>query len=223
MNNTAIKDSHPSYGLIGISHCQGSVNLFGSSFTNNNFVSLRIKHASRERDLSRDWYREGKEIIDIWFSSAQFVDMISSPNRGVGVPCTIQHINHEQIEKCPKQNTEREKINEDFKADLKELDERINKAKTKIAELLIKPSLTKKDRADIISCIDSISQQVSQNIPFVQKSFDEGLTRMENESKAEIEAAVSTTLKTLGLDALKSKINNQIDDKIHQKLLGELL
>ena len=196
-------NTHPSFGMVGITHVRGHANLFGCSFRHTNYIEFKVRQAERKRDLCGDSIFARKELIGFAVSPAQFTELITSPNVGYGVPCTLTDLNGQRIETCPVQNTEKEKIYSDFAQSLKELDGRLTDAKKQIETILSKPTINKSDRANIINLLGSISQQIELNIPFVQQCFSENVDKMVNEAKVELAATVSTTLRTLGIEKLK--------------------
>ena len=85
--------SHPAFGQIGVSRVQGgNGTLYGSDFRHHGYVVVRIAHSTMQRDLSRDWYHAGKQIIEVALSESQWATMVSSLNMGEGVPCTIESL-----------------------------------------------------------------------------------------------------------------------------------
>jgi len=77
-------ESHPSYGMVSFNRQQQTppANLFGSSIKHQTLISLTIRRGTKERDLSRDWYFGGEELIEVLLSPNQFAEAITHMNMG---------------------------------------------------------------------------------------------------------------------------------------------
>lgn len=47
--------THPAFAQIGASRVSGSVNLYGSEFNHQHFITISIHRSELNRSLSRDW------------------------------------------------------------------------------------------------------------------------------------------------------------------------
>lgn len=89
------EDRHPAFALIGASRGsvggagQGAV-LFDSDILHGNTIRIRIKMATRKRDLSHDYIHGEEQIIEVELSEAQWASFVSTMNSGDGVPCTLR-------------------------------------------------------------------------------------------------------------------------------------
>src|SRR6185312_8767541 len=107
-------EEHESYGVVGFNRVTGNPgSLFGSSINHSNFIRLRISRAAREWHLSTYWYRDREQLIELDLSAAQFADLITSMNVGVGVPCTLRYVGTDRMAECPSHD-QRAKHNDDF-------------------------------------------------------------------------------------------------------------
>ena len=52
---TALRYDHPAYAQVSANRISGSAVLYGSDFTHQNFVRIRVAKSSVRRDLSNDW------------------------------------------------------------------------------------------------------------------------------------------------------------------------
>lgn len=200
--------THESYGMVGLSRCTGRVRLFGSAIPyHDNFIALRIHHAERTHTLARDWYRAQTitPIIEVFISAAQFADMITSMNMGEGVPCTIKYLDRVRLEEPPDLETEAEKVQTDFKDDIREVAAKLKEARSEVEELLSKKSLNKGDRAKIQEKFDGIVRHVASNVPFVLESFQEATEKVVTHAKAEVEAFTTTRIMAAGMAAIKNE------------------
>lgn len=87
------EESHPSWVLVGASRVSagppGQV-LFDSDIRHQHYVSVRVRRASRKRDLHHDWKHGRETIVEFSMSEAQWASFVSSMNSGDGVPATLK-------------------------------------------------------------------------------------------------------------------------------------
>ena len=194
---------HPSFGIIRFSRVNGqSKYLFGSEIQSDNFIELTISEGEMKRDMSKDWFSEGKEKIVVKMSQNQFAELITTMNYCPGVPCTIikdQNGLVEQVEgleskKTYTHNQFRQRMN-DF---MSEIDEKFDSAQ----QILKKSNITKKDREELLWFYQRISQEVKENIPFFAECFQEVMDKVIVDAKMEIDSAINHTIIEAGVKAL---------------------
>lgn len=200
--------SHPSYGMIGISHAQvsgGGYNLFGSPLeTHHTVMCISIRRCERDHTLGRDWFFGRDEIIEVMLSPMQFAELITTPNVGNGVPCTIRHLHGEIIDNPPSEATERVKVKTHFADDMKKLAGRLKKMQADVNTVLSKPKSEIKpgELADLKNRIQLFVQDIESNIPFMLESFDEATDKVTTSAKAEIDAFITGAVHKLGFERL---------------------
>ncbi|NQT03561.1 MAG: hypothetical protein HQ580_16150 [Planctomycetes bacterium] len=208
------KETHESYGLVGVSRRTGDPgSLFGSSIRHHNYVALTIKRAELSRDLHRNWYFGHEALIEVEMSNTQFAELITTMNIGDGVPCTIRHIGYETMERPP--DVQQQQIFEDeFKADMQKVGNKVSSAIKKAEALLnIKGSIKKADRQEIVSLLNSIAQDINLNMPFVQTQFNKAMDKTVSEMKGEIEAFVTNKITSLGIEAMRDQFPQIANEK----------
>jgi hypothetical protein len=195
--HTDYREEHPAYGIIGIA--RGSTTgrpLFGSDFLHHNIITLTLQHAVSERSLHRDWVHSagGPAIVEVSLSEAQWATMISTPNVGEGVPCTIERINGERMpDIVPYGETRRAELNAEIKQTIEDLD-------TRLADLEAKAT-TKKMKFDI----GIIRTHLRSNIPFVAESFDKHADKVIEQMKIEVAAYMTGAIARAGIKALSAE------------------
>jgi len=207
-NEDTVRSKHPAFGQIIVSRIShdGSVRLYGTALvTHPQTIQITIKRSERQHDLSRDWFFSGKELISIELSSAQFVDMITHMNIGTGVPCTLRHVNCEEVPEINYDDeVESERIKSKFKAYVrdksKDLDELLHTA----ADILSKKTILKSDRENLLDMLHKFKLYYKSNIPFVMDQFEEAATKIITEAKKEVESFIHTVAETTGLQVLKN-------------------
>lgn len=197
-----LPEEHPSYGMIGLSRVSGGDGvLHGCSVRHHNQIRLRIAHGSYERDLSHDWYRARREIIEVAMSPDQFVTLITTMNCGDGVPCTIKHIDHERMPPPPAED-KRELFNREFKAQAGEMIAKLRAASAKAETMRDGKAPTKAERAEIFGLIESAITDLTSNLPWLEECFREQMEKSVTEAKASVEAFVLDTITRAGLGAI---------------------
>lgn len=196
---------HPSYGILHISRTSGgtsAIRLFGSPLaTHYGTIRLTISKGKWIHGLNHDRYSGmNKEFIEIEMSAAQFADAITSLNMGSGTPCTIRYVAGERVASPPDHATEAEHIRDNFESTLDKYKANAHTYRKKIEELTGK--LSAKAREEIRIALDVIEDQLSSNVPFVVKQFQEATTRITTSAKAEVEAFVTGVVRAAGLQSI---------------------
>jgi hypothetical protein len=202
------KETHESYGMIGVHRTQGTVkSLFGSSISHQSTITITIKRAEIERHLNRNWYFGRDLLCKVEMSPTQFAEMITSLNVGDGVPCTLRYIeNHERIADPPSVS-QRQIFEDEFKEDVCKIHDTIQEDADKIRELLTKKGgITVAERKEVLNTISTLMRTLTDSIPFLQKSFNEAMDKTVTEAKGEVEAFVMNKITSLGLEKMKETI-----------------
>lgn len=203
------RTAHESYGLLGFTKRNGNIqNLFGSPITHHASISMSLYQAEHIRKLSNDWYGpvNMKPIVEVEMSNAQFVEAITTMNVGFGVPVTIRYLNGKQMEKPPFES-ERKKAHSDFNRIVSSIDSpaRVRQRQEARDLLKSKKALTREER-DAIFGILCDDDNLTSNISFVHKSFDEACDKTVSHAKAEIDAMYTGVIHRLGGEALAREL-----------------
>lgn len=199
-------ETHPAYGLVGISRRNGLKKLYGSALDKHGSqISLTVKTSERIHDLHYDRHHGREVLIELSMSHAQFAELITTPNCGDGVPCTLEfvagrgHLPSIDFET----QTEAAKVVDGFRESLSDLSEKLRQKATALDELLEKRTLGKADRKRIRELFGFVRQEVDCNMPFAVEQFQEAAEKVVTQGKAEIDAMVSGTVRKLGLESLE--------------------
>jgi hypothetical protein len=195
--------THPAFGQIGASRVTGGTTLYGSDFVHQNFVTISIRRSELNRGLSHDWHFGTDELIEVHLSEAQWATFVSSMNVGMGVPCTISHINHEPMPSIPlRQQTD--EFKKELQEDLTSLGELVM-GTIKDVEGELGAGLSIKKKTSILGKLRKLHQQVTSNIPFVTKSLEKHMETTVEKAKVEVNAYIQSHITRAGIDALKSQ------------------
>ena len=197
---------HPSYGLVHISRITGGPGahkLFGSPLAHHyGTIRLSIGIAKWIHGLHHDRYQGSLrgEHIEIEMSAAQFADMITSLNMGGGTPCTIRYLAGVEVPSPPDHATEAEHIRDTFEDSLDKYKAKARSYRKRIEELTSK--LSEKARKEIRIALDVIEDQLTANVPFVLKQFQEATTRITSAARAEVDSFVTNMIRAAGIEAI---------------------
>lgn len=197
---------HESYGLVRIARIQGSKNLFGSPIRPLNFIRLTITEGSQHQGLGSVREMDGPIIAEIDMSEMQFAELITTPNSGVGTPCTLAYAREgdrlKQYEEPPQQTSEAQLTREEFRRNVEERMATMKAVKRRIDTLMEEGSLAKSRRMEIGGEIDRLLQLFTSSAPFFMERFEENAERVVATAKAEITAHAELVLRNTGIQAL---------------------
>jgi len=197
------KDKHESYGMVGFNRCSGSPDLFATTVTPQNFVSLTIREAEVTHNLGREWHYGGKEIVKVWLSASQFSELITTMNIGNGVPCTIKHIQGKRCEDPPKVKSETIKTFDSFKEDLEKFKEQTKEINSKLEVLSKKKSISKSDIYSLKDKMHRLNLFIESNASFILESFHENTQKVVQNAKTEIDDFIVSAVTKTGLKELQ--------------------
>lgn len=203
---------HPSYGLVQFSHRHGSPKLFGSALNQHltqNYVTLSIRKATlirEEGNPDRHYGSISGDLIEVNMTAAQFAELLTTMNIGMGVPCTISRLNNQRVEDPPALPSEAENLREDFKISLeKHVKELQDETLPRIREIVAKKNLNKADQAEILAAFQRVVRQAVDNAPFALDLFQESTEKVVAAAKTEIDAFMRAAVVQAGLEALQGK------------------
>ena len=209
-----IKDVHPSYGMVSLSHVSSNgIPLFGSGIKHNNFVELTIRHAESRGDAYHEHYFGRDKIISVFLSPAQFTGLLTRTNTP-GVPCTISKLNGEYIDPPEERNVKTE-LFDDLKSQFKKLEERVRVLKDEIDRDLKGP-VNKAAKEKIKFNVMKIHQDIDSNLVYLMKCQTEKMEDIGTEIIADAEATVNTIIRQAGLESIQEENKRLKNRKLKQ-------
>jgi hypothetical protein len=200
---------HESYGMISVSRMSGTRGfpLFGSSLENNpSMIQVVIAHGQRYHSLGYDHYHGAKEIIRLWMTPAQYAEMISNPNCGTGVPCTIRHIEGVEMDWPPEVPNEGKLVRDRFKLEVSELRQKAANGGQHLKAILSTAKISQKLKDEIQGTYEAATRFLWDAAPFLLESFQEAVEKSVVEAKQEIDAFLAHALQTTGAQALTERL-----------------
>ena len=203
-----VEDTHPSFGQIGIYHTSGGGRaIYGSKLeSHQHSVSIKLCLSSVEHNLATDWYHGGRTIAEVSLSPARFAEFIATPNRGDGIPCSITYLTPRpgpgMIPRATFKKTEAGRIVDRIKELGSEVTAKQAGARSDIEELLAKVPKSRRDA--VLAAFDKGARVINDTAPFLVGCATEALEHRVSEGKAEVEAFVSTALRSAGVEAINA-------------------
>lgn len=204
-------EEHESYGLVSFARIGGDPGrLFGSALKSHSvFIQLRVSKGMRAYEYGHPRYFASMrgDIVEVNLSAAQFAELLTTMNVGLGVPCTIGRLQGKPVAPPPEDpNSEGEKVRLAFKDDMSELRETFLKDKQVVAEIMAKKSLTQLDRKTVMEALARVDRFLGGNAEFMLTQFEESTEKVVVAAKAEVDALITHNIVTEGLRALQCKI-----------------
>jgi len=213
--------THKSYGNITVTRCSSTGTfLFGSDARHHHFVHVEINSAEMRRDLSHNWLSPRKRLVEFYMTESQWAHFVSSFSDGTGTPVTLRYFNGEDMGACPPPEQQKSQFATEVKervakaiVGLKTIRDRIKASLMPNAKPLNKTELKK-----ALSEVDSAVLQVEQNLPWIEKVFNESMEKKTTEAKIEFEAIVARRLQQMGLESLRASLPESTDsDPFHDE------
>lgn len=202
--------THPAYGQIGASRVQGgNTPLYGSEFTHNGFITIRIHHSVMRRDLSRDSHFAHDEFVEVAMSEAQWATFVSSLNVGSGVPCTIRVEGSKYVPGLPQPENRVDQFTDELKETMKDA---ILSLKASI-DAIDAMGMPKGKAAILKAGLEKSLQELVSNAPFVVDQFTRHAETTVESAKSEIHGHMVGLIQRSGLEHLGGTLPLQIDVK----------
>lgn len=201
-------ERHESYGMVGITRMtsNGAMPLFGSNLPEHpTVISLVVRPAERHFSLGRSWfYAKSQPLIEVQLSPHQYAEMLSNPNVGHGVPCTITSLNGKRMARPPVQKTTASRIRETFGASMRDMADQARKGAEAINKVLSESKLSVRAKDEIKNAYFAATRFLTQeNYDFALTSFNEAMQKTVVEAKQEVDAFIMHAVHETGIDALK--------------------
>lgn len=187
-------ERHPAYALIRASRVSGTGRLAGSDFIHHHYMTIEISEAQIDRHLHNDWWHPRRELIQVALSEAQWATFVSSPNAGVGVPCTLERRESGAVPRLPAPKARTAQ----FSA---ELDQKLAGVRERVARLkkLVEEGGGKKAMRDELR---QLAMALDSNLDFVASQFGEHMEATVEKAKVEIHAYMNAAVQAAGLHAM---------------------
>lgn len=197
--------NHPAFGMIGWSVISGGdKHLFGSDIGHGHRIRLTIKRAEHKRNLSNDWYHARQQLIEIEMSHSQFAELITSPNRGDGIPCTLLTVVGESMPSIEGIETKQEMFRREIEESGRRRLDTITAEIARLGDLIESGKLPKGELRELHKNLAREAAYLPTTLSFVVGQAEEALERSTTHAKIEIEATINNHINRIGMDAAQA-------------------
>lgn len=206
MLNEGPEERHPSFGLISVARWQSTrIPLFESPFTHQHGIQIEVKSAYRRRShLHDNFLGVDKTVLSLMMSEAQFAQFITSPNVGMGTPCTLTYVEGERV-KLPSQDQTKQTFQKEAVEEFQNLSKRAEELEKLVDTLTKKGHLNAAERTLLRDATFELTRSLNDHIPYFFKRFEETMDKVVQQAKTEVEAHVNAVIAKKGLEALVQK------------------
>jgi len=212
-NDKVSEYSHDAFGIIGVANVTGGGVLFGSDLNHGQHIRISIKRAKMVRGLSNDWYHADSSIVEVSLSHTQYADLITNPNRGDGVPCTINYAPEKGtgVKRMP--NIERieskaETLRNEIRNSAKEQTIKIMEAFKEIEALVESGTMSKKAMKAALFSMKCQIENTPSNMAYVVEQSEEAMEKIVSAAKTEVEAYCHNKAVQLGYASIAEAAKN---------------
>jgi SMC interacting uncharacterized protein involved in chromosome segregation len=161
------------------------------------------------RDLSNDWTHARELVAEVSLTHNQFAELITSPNRGDGVPCTLNYVAEpgSKLQAVPgitkiksKADVFRAEIKESSKKQIQSLQAQIDA----LGAAIEAGTTSKKQLREMHHSMVCAAGNLPSNMEFVVSQAEEALEKAVVSAKTDIEAYIGHAINRLGIDAANS-------------------
>jgi len=204
------RETHPCFGMANLSRVQGSLDLFGSVVEGRHgYITLTISRTERSHSYSQDNYYGKQELIEVAMSESQFAELITTWNRGEGIPVTLLRVSDTPVKEVPRisrqDQTETERAEDLYRDNMSDAVNEFKGSRDELYEILDKKgAINKSDREKIRKIFWRVDKWFTGGAPYAVKTFCEATERAASTAKIEVEAFVNSIIHKTGLDALKT-------------------
>jgi hypothetical protein len=204
-----MKETHPSWGIVSLSHrTSNGHTLFLSPVDAHAEVTLTISRASLHRSEHlgvSPWPEE--QIVSVSLSPVQFAELITQPNRGSGVACTLNRVGSERMPDCPPMTDELDDAVTRSEAHgiaetvtlldgiIKDLDRRVNDRK----------GLSLTELRDLKKNLEVARMRGSTDLQYWRKEISDRAHKLRGKMATELHATADLIVRNMGLETLRDR------------------
>lgn len=199
---------HPSYGMILVSHARGSARLHASEIPRHEaFVRIVISEGRVVDDhhLLTRRHMAGEQVLVLELSQAQYAAMISAPNVGDGVPCTIARRDGQQVSRPPLQETSVERVRRQALEEARVIRTRCDSVLASTRQKLADAKVSKKRSDEILKDIGRVLQDLRSLGEYAEDTIQEASEDAISRIASEVDAMMTTTIHRLGIASLENR------------------
>jgi hypothetical protein len=134
--------------------------------------------------------------VEVALTESQLAQLLTAPNIGEGVPCTLTRINGKRVPSAPPPDALDRFTRQEFVGLLAECEEALKAAAERLSSALTPGgSCTKKELTEILKSVKATQSNLTRNIPYVAKQFSDFIDATVLDATCSINAAAQHNLK----------------------------
>jgi hypothetical protein len=207
------EEQHESYGVVSLSRFTSSrgMNLFGTPVKPRAGMQLQISTAKPSHSrVSGSHVMDDKVVVVLDMSATQFAELITTPNHGVGVPCTLRYTRTgttlAKLDDPPPQVSEAEKGRTAFREEVEEKVASMKAVNRRIGKLLDEARVSQARRSEIRREINQFMRLFEDSAPFMMERYEKNAETATTKAKAELAAFADHLVHATGIEALRSGV-----------------
>lgn len=217
------EQSHPAFGVIGVSRVSGTTSLFDSDVKHGHFIEITISEAKKIRTgFTRESVHDGKRLCQVRMSFAQFAQFITTQNVGSGTPCTLHYVQGDEDQPYvskwggrpdpPDPKPFLDKFHAVGKERVQRILSNIDSATEGLKRLF--EGVDKPTKANLKAASDAMTsarQDVQANLPYLMECLDEEMEHKLANAVTEFESYVAGSLQEKGLVVLRDELSMRLN------------
>lgn len=216
-----IISQHPSYGIVSLSVTQtNGTHLYGSDLNHQSYMHFTVSLGEQQRGSESDIhyskaYGLGKSpvIVEFAMSMSQYVSLITTPNTGSGVPCTLKRYRSNDMVSPPMATRPapfHERLADDVDAAAAKEVDKLKETLRFVEELVEKGKAGKKEIAELQRMLSSQIANLPDNLAFSVTLAKEAVDKTVERGKTELEAAMVNSMIRLGVQTIEQCEDRQL-------------
>lgn len=210
--------THPAFGMVQFLRSSGGSDqkFFGSEVTGHGTTfTLQIVRGRQVWSLHEShFFGDSTPLIEVNMTAAQFVQLLTTMNQGSGVPCTLRraHLNAGHPDIVPgiiDDQTTHQLMQDDLKSSVSGVVEEMAALVNELKITLEDSSVPKKKKEELVRKVEHVKMQVKENMPFLLTQYQRALDKQKSAHLAEVDAAITGMIQSLGMQSLKQIIGVQ--------------
>lgn len=212
---------HPAFGVLTLNRVQSTPRmLFGSNVRHQNYIAMRLYRARHilNKDLQTESIMPDDVLADFSLSEVQLSQLLFGADRGSGVPVTLEKIREGKMSDTKAWDTmpvttQAKDYSEELAKDLLKLKQGVKKVSEKLGAMERGGAVKKADLKELFSEFNKVEMEISSNMEFLFKQFEEKMEKVVMEAKGEIEAHFKNRITSLGLEAVAKNPVKLLEEK----------
>ncbi len=204
------RTTHEAFGNVQATRVSGSCRLFGSVVDRHmHYIKISVTRATYIEPKCDDptvWPDSSYDgqIVEFSLSSAQFAELITGMNTGLGTPCTLDYVRGRRMADVPAGVDNRsDRILADFRELMAQAPKENHEAFERFHEILKDAKLTKATAAALTKAASDMHANHGVSMGYILDRYDESAEKAIAAVRTEVDATIGLMAQNLGLERLR--------------------